>query len=116
MYSSEELYRIIIKYGKMLRESTGDAKIIYGEVYEDAVFGILLSAVPCAGLRKEIADKAFENYRKGAAMCISLEREEIAFSAMNTALEKGIAAAVKIHLGVSADEKVLEKYLAETGF
>lgn len=112
MHSAEEIYRIIARYGKMIRESFGQARYAYGEIYEDAAFGILLSAVSDAELRVKISEIAFEKYRESTAMCLSLERESIAADAMNTALNDSVQNAFKKHFGVYADEKLLMEYIA----
>jgi len=110
MHSAEEIYRIIVRYGKMIRESLEEARYVYGEIYEDTVFGILLSAVSSAELRLNISDIAFAKYRESNAMCLSLERESIAADAMNTALNDSIQNAFKKHFGAYADEKLLKEF------
>ena len=110
MKTAEEIYRTIVCHSVLMRESLGDSKYIYGEIYEDLVFGALLSAVD-AELRAQIADIAFEKYRSKAAMCVSLERESLAVEAMNTACEKGIAEALRIHLGVMPPDELIASYL-----
>lgn len=110
MKSAEELYRIIMHHSKLIRESMGDSKFVHGEIYADMVFGALLSAVD-AESRGQIVDIAFAKYRKSAAMCVSLERESLAAEAMQTACEKGITEAVKIHLGAFPDEILIAAYL-----
>ena len=112
MKSAEELYRILMRHSKIIRESLGDSKFVYGEIYADMVFGALLSAVDAAS-RGDIVDIAFEKYRKSAAMCISLERESLAAEAMRTACENGIGEAMKIHLGAVPDEKLIDAFLSE---
>ena len=112
MKRAEEIYRIIMHHSALIRESLGDSKFVHGEIYADMVFGALLSAAD-ADIRKDIADIAFEKYRSSAAMCVSLERESLAAEAMNTACEKGISEAVRIHLGVAPDEKLIYAFLNE---
>ena len=97
-------------YSKVIREKMGEAKYVHGEIYADAVFGALLSAISDNELKMQIVDFAFEKYRKKAAMCVSLEREGIACDAMNTAIENGIGAAIKIHLGAEPDAEILTEY------
>ncbi len=112
MKTAEDIYRTIVRHSKTIRASLGDSRFIYGEIYEDLVFGALLSAVD-VNLRGQIADLAFEKYRSSAAMCISLERESLAAEAMNTACEKGISEAVRIHLGIAPDEKLIYAFINE---
>lgn len=111
--SARELYNIMIRHSKAVRESLGDSKYIHGEIYADAVFGALLSAVSDNELKREIVDIAFEKYRESDAMCVSLQRENIAADAMNAAMDKGISEAIKIHLGKMPDNELISKYLSE---
>ena len=114
--SARELYNIIIRYSKTVRESLNDSKYIHGEIYADAVFGALLSAVSDNELKREIVDIAIEKYRESDAMCVSLQRENIAADAMNTAIQHGIAEAIKVHLGKMPDEKLISEYIGEIAF
>ena len=113
MKSAEELYQTIVRSGKAIRGSMGESRYVYGEIYADAVFGVLLSAVSDSEVRKRIADIAFEKYRSSDAMCVSLERESIAFAAMDTALEKGMGEAIRIHLGAAPDDELINKFIEE---
>ena len=111
MKNAVEIYNIIMHHSKIIRESLGDSKYIYGEIYADAVFGVLLYAVPDNQLKMQIVEIAFEKYRSKAAMCVSLEREELAAEAMNTAAEMGIAEAIRVHLGVKPHEVLIDDYI-----
>ena len=113
MRSSKELYYIINYHSKKIRESLGEAKYVHGEIYADAVFGALLSAVEDNEMRIEIVNLAFEKYRQKAAMCVSLERESVAADAMQCAVENGINKAITVHLGKSPDELLIDEYLNE---
>ena len=112
MKTPEELYRIIIKHSNIIRTDLGDSRYVHGEIYADMVFGALLSAVDITA-RGKIVDIAFDKYRTSAAMCVSLERESLAADAMNTACEKGISEAIKIHLGVYPNEVLISEFLKE---
>lgn len=100
----------MVYYSKSIRERMDDPKYLFGEIYADAVFGTLLSAVADNELKKQIVNLAFEKYRSKAAMCVSLERESIASEAMNTAIEKGIVEAIKIHLGAEPNTDILTEF------
>ena len=99
MGAAKEIYQLIVRYSEEIRSAMSDTRFKHGEIYADAVFGALLSAIDNYELKKEISDIAFSKYREKAAMCISLERESIAAEAMSCAVEKGIATAIKLHLG-----------------
>ena len=113
MHSSKELFNIINHHSRKIRESLGDTKFVHGEIYADAVFGALISAVENTEQRLEIVNLAFEKYREKAAMCVSLERESIATDAMQCAIENGIVKAITVHLGKAPDELLIDEYLNE---
>ena len=113
MGAAKEIYQLIVRYSEEIRGAMSDTRFKHGEIYADAVFGALLSAIDTAELKKEISDIAFGKYREKAAMCVSLERENIAAEAMNCAVERGIATAITLHLGEAPDEKIITEFLKE---
>lgn len=113
-----ELYRKILLYSKSIREATGDIRCIHGEIYEDMVFGALLSAIDDEKSKKALLDTAFKNFRNEHPMCVSLEKEDIAENAMYMAEKRGITHAIIELLGLSEDvfeeiDTVAEKYINE---